>query len=345
MGNKGWVMKAEVTQFLVKCLESQLINDIFEVTPLAGDASSRRYSRLSSGDKSWVLMEWEPFDPDNYSLLSVQKHFKKNNILVPEVVAVSGPLGIILYEDLGDITLEQEFYRTRNPYGVLGYYRMALDELLKIHLIASKDNTSPCVAFNLAFDVEKLSWELNFTRTHFLEGILNFNQMGSELEKEFIAISSILNNQPKFIQHRDYHSRNIMIYQSKVRVIDFQDARMGLVQYDLVSLLRDAYVPVPESLENELLQYYLYRARADFDIEWNSDEFKYLYEVQSLQRLIKAVGSFASFWMLRKDRRYLKYIPDTLKKVQMGLEKLSEFKVLHSAFKESGAYHWSEDGL
>lgn len=178
-------------------------------------------------NKSWVLMEWEPFDPENYSLLSVQKHFKKNNVLVPEVISQSGELGIILYEDLGHITLEHEFYKSRNPYGVLGYYKMALDELLKIHLIASKDQ-SPCVAFNLAFDIEKLSWELNFTKKHFIEGILQYNQCGSELEKEFIKISEILSRPPKFIQHRDYHSRNIMVFQNKVRVIDFQDARIGL---------------------------------------------------------------------------------------------------------------------
>lgn len=338
----GGAMTMELDRYLTQTLEvDRSSQESFKVQPLAGDASSRRYSRILSGNKSWVLMEWEPFDPENYSLLSVQKHFKKNHVLVPEVVSMSGELGIILYEDLGDITLEQEFFKTRNPYGTLGYYRMAIDELLKIHLQASQDR-SPCMAFNLEFDVEKLSWEMNFTRKHFLEGILQYTKKSKELEKEFDQLSTILHNQPKYIQHRDYHSRNIMVFQNKVRVIDFQDARMGIVQYDLCSLLRDAYVPVPETLEKELLDYYLNRAQTDFNIEWSREQFNYLYEVQSIQRLFKAVGSFASFWMLRKDRRYLKYIPSTIKRVKMSLETISEFPVLKACLEESGAHDWSE---
>ncbi len=337
-------MNDKLKNYILEILSGRLMNGTFDVIPLAGDASSRRYSRLVSGTHSWVLMEWEPYDPESYSLLSVQRHFKKNHVLVPEVVAYSGEFGIILYEDLGDVTLEQEFFKTRNPYGTLGYYRMAIDELLKIHLIASKDK-SPCVAFNFEFDVEKLSWELNWTRKHFFEGILNYQGRSSELEQEFVKLTTILANSPKYIQHRDYHSRNIMVYQNKVHVIDFQDARMGLVQYDLVSILRDAYVPIPQSLETELLDYYLYRAKADFNKEWNKGEFDYLYEVQSLQRLLKAVGSFASFWMLRQDRRYLKYIHATMHRVKAGMEKLPEFSVLAKALNESGAYDWSEEKL
>jgi len=334
----------DLDRYLVKTLEVNQSHSPLEVQPLAGDASSRRYSRLKSGNKSWVLMEWEPFDPENYSLLSVQRHFKKNHVLVPEVVASSGELGIILYEDLGDITLEQEFFKTRNPYGALGFYRMSIDELLKIHLQASQDR-SPCVAFDLEFDVEKLSWEMNFTRKHFLEGLLNYNQKSKELESEFEKLTTILHKQPKYIQHRDYHSRNIMVFQNKIRVIDFQDARMGIVQYDLCSLLRDAYVPVPEALEKELLDYYLDRAKTDFNKQWSRDQFNELYEIQSIQRLFKAVGSFASFWMLRKDRRYLKYIPSTLLRIKNSLSQTTSFPNLKSCLVESGAYEWSEEKL
>lgn len=335
-------MTEALKQFLLSSLSPQLAEGHFEVFPLAGDASSRRYSRVRSGNESWVLMEWEPFEPENFSLLSVQKHFKKHHVLVPEIISYSGELGVMLYQDLGDVTLEQEFYKTRNPNGVLGYYRMAMDELLKIHLMASKDH-SPCVAFNFEFDVEKLSWEMNWTRKHLFEGLLNYQKRSSELEKEFVKLTTILHQKPKCIQHRDYHSRNVMVYQNKLHVIDFQDARLGLEQYDLVSLLRDAYVPIPAYMEKELLDYYLHRAKSDFGKEWNRDEFAYLYEVQSIQRLFKAVGSFASFYMLRNDRRYLKYIPGTIHRIKEGLEKLPEFKVLAAAMEESGASVWSED--
>lgn len=312
--------------------------------PLVGDASSRRYSRLTSGEKSWILMESEPFDPETYPLLSVQIHFKKHHVLVPEILTYSGELGFILYEDLGDHTLEHEFYRTRNPYGVLGLYRMALDELLKIHLIASKD-PSNCVGFNLEFDVEKLTWELHWTQQYFFQELLKQPVIPLELEKEFHQIATILAQPKKYLQHRDYHSRNLMVYENKIRVIDFQDARMGLVQYDLVSLLRDAYVPIPRSLELELLDYYCHRSAQDFDHPWSPDDFMNLYEIQSIQRLLKAVGSFASFAVRRNDRRYLKYIPPTMRRVQDGLQQLGAFPVLHQLLQNLGAYEWSEAPL
>lgn len=337
-------MTEAVSNFIRLALQKELQQAEFVVQPLAGDASSRRYSRIRSGTQSWVLMEWEPFDPETFSLLSVQRHFKKNHVLVPEVVGYSGELGVMLYSDLGDVTLEQEFYKTRNPSSVMGFYRMAIDELLKIHFNASKDK-SPCVAFQFEFDVEKLSWEMNWTRKHLLEGLLSFKNLSTELEKEFIQLTSLLHEKPKCIQHRDYHSRNLMVFQNKLHVIDFQDARMGLVQYDLVSLLRDAYVPIPQYMERELLDYYLGRSKSDFNTSWDREEFMYLYEVQSVQRLFKAVGSFASFWMVRQDKRYLKYIPSTLNRVQRSLALLPEFKVLTEALKESGAYDWNEGQL
>jgi hypothetical protein len=87
----------------------------------------------------------------------------------------------------------------------------------------------------------------------------------------------------------------------------------------------------------------LYRAKSDFNHEWNADEFSELYELQSIQRLLKAVGSFASFWMLRKDRRYLKYIHGTMHRVKKSLEPLAAFPVIKSVLEDSGAYHWTED--
>src|SRR4051812_44420679 len=89
---------------------------------------------------------------------------------------------------------------------------------------------SPCVAFTVEFDTAKLLWEMNYGREHFLEGLcgLKFDaKTRKTLEQVFTGICEKLHREPKFIAHRDYHSRNVMIKHGKVRVIDFQDARMG----------------------------------------------------------------------------------------------------------------------
>ena len=136
----------------------------------------------------------------------------------------------------------------------------------------------------------------------------------SEIVGIFTKISETLHKEPKYISHRDYHSRNLMIKFDKMCVIDFQDARMGPVQYDLVSLIKDSYVDITDEYGQRILSYYFDRAK-DYKKTFDRDHFNHIYELQSIQRCFKACGSFASFFHQREDRRYLKYLTPTLKKV------------------------------
>ena len=242
-----------------KFLNQSLNSGAFEVYALAGDASARRYFRVVSGDMSYVLMLWEPFvDDGNYPFLSVLRHFAKNDISVPTVIALGPELGVALLEDLGDLTLERRFEERENREHWMPFYRQAIDEIAGIHHKATADR-SPCTAFEIKFDREKFLWEMNFALNHFLYELAGLELPASsraDLQKIFADICERLDNLPKHIAHRDYHSRNLMIKLNKVKVIDFQDARMGPIQYDLVSLLRDSYVQIDEESERELLNYY-----------------------------------------------------------------------------------------
>ncbi len=92
-------------------LEKNFGSDDFEVVSLAGDASTRRYYRVVFADKSWVLMAWEPFkDAESFPFLNVLKHFEKHQVHVPEVIGFSPADGLVLLEDLGDLTLERKFW-------------------------------------------------------------------------------------------------------------------------------------------------------------------------------------------------------------------------------------------
>ena len=107
--------------------------DDFSIYQLAGDASARKYYRIIYGDKTWILMFWEPFNESTYPFLSVQKHFKLAGVHVPSIVSVASNLGVLLQEDLGDLTLERKFSENTNELLSKSFYLQAMDELIKIH--------------------------------------------------------------------------------------------------------------------------------------------------------------------------------------------------------------------
>lgn len=312
----------------------------FAVVSLAGDASTRRYYRIVYADKSWVLMVWEPFqDADHFPFLNVLRHLQKHQVQVPEVVDYSPTLGVVLLEDLGDLTLERKFWENQNQELALPFYRQAIDELVKIHFHATSDDESKCTAFQIAFDTKKFLWEMNYGREHVLEKLNNLKLPHStqeNLTKMFTEICERLDREPKYIAHRDYHSRNLMLKLGKMRVIDFQDARMGPVQYDLVSLVHDSYVNLNSNSRREILDYYLNLAKPHLGGQFSKDKFDEIFKLQLLQRCFKACGSFASFFNLRSDRRYLKYIHPTINTVSQMLDQFPRYAEFNNVLKDNG---------
>jgi aminoglycoside/choline kinase family phosphotransferase len=331
----------EISEFV----RSSLSRSDFEIFALAGDASSRRYFRVVAGEESWVIMAWEPFeDNGDYPFLSVRDHFAKHEVRVPAVVAKAPALGLVMLEDLGDLTLERKFWENQSQELVIPFYQQALDELIKMHYPSTFDRTN-CTAFKVSFDTEKLLWEMNYGREHLMLGVCELKLKPNEmkyLDRIFLQICNTLNDEPKFIAHRDYHSRNLMLKLGKMRVIDFQDARMGSIQYDLVSLLRDSYVQIKDEIADQLIRYYLER-RLDFKKagglpDVSMDQFRHIYEIQTIQRCFKACGSFSSFYNLRKDTRYLKYIHHTLQTVRRSLELFPEYREFYDVLDSYGVF-------
>jgi aminoglycoside/choline kinase family phosphotransferase len=330
-------------------IRSSLGRDSFEVFQLAGDASARRYYRVVSGEESWVLMVWEPFKNDGtYPFLSVRDHFAKHGVQVPNVAGMDPTGGLMLLEDLGDLTLERKFWENQSHSAAMPFYRLTIDELIKMHYPSTFDRND-CTAFKMEFDVEKLLWEMNYGREHLLVGLCGAKLSDPEkreLDAVFTKICTTLHEEPKFIAHRDYHSRNVMLKNGKARIIDFQDARLGSVQYDLVSLLRDSYVNMDEAMGRELIGYYLDRRR-EFSKTLESrhtledpslERFMRIYEVQTIQRCFKACGSFSSFYNLRSDTRYLKYVGATLQTIKKALGGFDEYKPFLHILEDNGVF-------
>jgi N-acetylmuramate 1-kinase len=304
----------------------------FQVTPLQGDASDRRYYRLAfapavDGVRSLMLMRLaQPYIAGELPFVNVQRYLSLKRLPVPDLVCDDSTHGFVLLEDLGDVTLEAAVQAASREQ-IACWYRQALDLLLVLQHPECVASRASCVAFSLAFDVEKLMWELDFFLTHMIKQLCAQPlKSGDEaaLRGQFWKLTAILARQPRVFTHRDYHSRNLMVQQGRLRLIDFQDARLGPCQYDLASLLYDAYVVLPADLREELLTYFLEQKVAIDGYPLDRASFVQVFEYMCLQRHLKALGTFAFQTVVNRTQRYMAAIPPTLSYIRGNLTRHPE---------------------
>jgi aminoglycoside/choline kinase family phosphotransferase len=290
--------------------------------PLAGDASSRSYYRVP-GRNAVLALYPEPFAPSSSPFLEVRELLQGFGLPVPRLLDVDGDRGILLLEDLGDETL-QETLKGAGEAEREALYREALGQVTAFQR-ASAVGPRSASCYSLAFDTEKLSWELHYFVKHFLEGLRGRALSVSDraaLQEAFHALASEIASFPRVLCHRDFHSRNLMRHQGVLFWIDFQDARLGPATYDLVSLLRDSYVSLPA----EFIEEFAERFRAEALPEEDPATFRRRFGLVSLQRNLKALGTFGFMAKERGKTIYLQYVPGTLASAARGL---SLFPELH----------------
>ncbi|MBI4639459.1 MAG: phosphotransferase [Candidatus Tectomicrobia bacterium] len=314
--------------------------EVKSVMKLKGDASDRNYYRVtfstdgaSAGESSFVVMKLaHPFLDGELPFLNILNHLKDCHLPVPNLYGYDQEKGLLFLEDLGDMTL-QDTLREADEKAIRDFYRQAIDDLLIMQTIGSEQNRERCVAFTLAFDVEKLMWELDFFLMHTVQGLFRTIIAEADLRfirQEFLRICQLLSNQERVFTHRDYHSRNLMVKNGRLRIIDFQDARLGPCQYDLASLLRDPYVVLPDQLVEELIDYYVdqreYLLRETMDLR----EFRRIFDYMAIQRNLKALGTFGFMKGWRENNSYLEYIPPTVRYVRENLSKYPDLARLRN---------------
>ncbi len=300
--------------------------DRLQVRPLSGDASTRRYYRLSDHGRPYVVALYpEPFDAETLSFLSVRELLEAYGLPVPAVVDVDGTRGIVLQEDLGDCTLQQAL-TSSDGARVVAMYREAVDSLGRLQCEAAR-GAQKAECFRIAFDIEKLSWELHYFLKHFLEGHRSCElsvEDRSTLSEAFHLLAQEIASWPRVLCHRDYHSRNLMLHLDRLYWIDFQDARMGPATYDLASLLRDAYVDVDEELQDELKERFRQQAAPDEPRE----VFRRRFDLMCVQRNLKALGTFGYMTAVRRNPIYLPYMPRTLAHARRNLSRYPDLERL-----------------
>jgi aminoglycoside/choline kinase family phosphotransferase len=295
------------------------------VMPLTGDASDRRYFRvlLADGESIVLALNAAPFEFDKLPFVNVARLFARMPVPIPTVLGHADDLGVLALTDLGDVTL-QAHLGAASPEEHAALYRQAVALIATLQRRGTDLASPEYLPYSVAFDEEKLTWELDFFIKHFLEayrGVLIPAAARDELRGEFTGIVRALAAEPRVLCHRDYHSRNLMLHHGELYIIDFQDARLGPDTYDLVSLLRDSYVDLPEQTVSELLAYFLaLSGRSD-----EEREFRGRFDVMALQRNLKALGTFGYQTTARRNPVYIQYIPRTLRYVRDNLEQRPQF--------------------
>ena len=321
--------------------------------PLPGDASNRRYFRvhLIGGPPSSVILmqlaEPEAFKASEEAVsgatvtinelpfINVLRHLAKADVAVPVLYHYDQAAGLLYLQDFGDLILTEACFGKATAE-IAGLYYDAVDALARLHRRATTPVDQGCLAFHRAFDVPLLMWEFD----HFLEYGVVARRGGPMLaideqavRAEFHKIAELLAGQPQVFTHRDYHSRNLMVRETEVNgsrlgVLDFQDALLGPVTYDVASLLRDAYIPLEESLINELLQRYLDAMAGSPAIPADRQEFRRLFDLTSIQRNLKAAGRFVYIDRVKHNPKFLADIPRVLGYVRRNLARYPELATL-----------------
>ena len=303
-----------------------------EIDKLTGDASTRRYYRIFTTKQSYVVCLDNPFEGEmeKHPFLSVQQFLGTNHIRVPQILDHNLPRGYSLQEDLGNVTLLHYLSGLTSTKEEKTIYKTIVDQLLELHRVP-KSAVKGDNLFQLKFDHQKYMDETRFTFKYFLNFFnkIQDENLIKELEELFDPIMKRLADQRMVITHRDFHSRNVMVKDGKFVFIDFQDARWGIPQYDLVSLLEDCYYDLKEENRVELKRYYFDNLSPEIHGQKSYEDFLELYDDMTIQRVFKAVGSFCYIYNWRKDDRYLKYIGfamEKIRRVMMDKPKYAELK-------------------
>lgn len=324
--------------FQVSADKLKNISSKLKTERLTGDASTRRYYRIATDSCSYVVCLDNPTSEiEKNTFVEMQSIYEKEGVRCPKIFDMNLKKGYILEEDLGDIT----FLRNLSGCTVedeLNHYRKAVDLIIKVHSIDATAYTNKAFT-TLAFDEEKLMYEVNFTIDHFLKDYLEVSCCESldYVKSEFRKISCEIASQKMVVTHRDFHSRNIMIKERDYILIDFQDTRMGIPQYDLVSLLEDNYYSLNDNNKKELKEYYWKTFLEPKKIQTKED-FEKFYSLMKIQRTFKAIGSFAFIYKTRDDDRYLKYIGYAFENLRKELGELGMYqlsKILSEKYYEN----------
>jgi aminoglycoside/choline kinase family phosphotransferase len=308
---------------------------IEHITP---DASTRRYFRFRQDGRSCVACVY----PDDlkhaaHNYVDVTRLFRSNGLPVAEIYDFDEVHGIVVVEDLGDriVRTEIESYSAERKDEVI---RGAIQLIARIQSATAAAEDANSIAGRLRFDTEKLLWELNYFKIHYFSTYKKEPlppDLDSGLDEELHQLSHELESCANVLCHRDFHAANLMLDQhEQLRIIDHQDARIGSPAYDLVSLLLDRVTEAPDEAWLNRMKAYFHDMRIANGLPaLDREQFDREFDLQAIQRCLKAAGTFSFQSAVREKRYFIPFIEPTFRIVHSTLEKIGRFPTIRKVLE------------
>ncbi len=307
-------------QQLQQWLQNFVTDKNYSLVPASSDASFRRYFRLTQNDSSQIIMDSPPEHEDNHAFIKVATLLEQYGLNVPHIYQQDTHSGFLILSDLGSTPYLSQLSATTAD----ALYKKAIDSLVKIQKIPGNHQQLPTYDSALLyremrlFDEWFLQKHLQLTPPDWLASIYDF----------------LVNNaltQPQVIVHRDFHSRNLMYLQHQPPgIIDFQDAVIGAISYDLVSLLRDVYIHWPQAEQKKWMTYYIEQAQQhDLLSAEQALLFPRWFDLMGLQRHLKILGIFCRLNYRDNKPNYMNDLALTLKYVYQVCKSYPELQNLY----------------
>ncbi len=281
--------------------------DNARISPVAGDASFRRYFRVEAGGRKAILMDAPPPHEDPKPFIAIAEYLTGSGFAAPEIFARDLTRGLVLLEDFGDQRMREHI--DDHPKDEEPIYRQVIDLLQALHRAPAAELP--------AYDEQQYLREANLlTEWYCPAQQLDVDTEGFEaIWREILAPVIAAQNPPVTVM-RDYHAENIMLLEDgRLGLLDFQDALIGHPAYDLVSMLQDARRDVSDALEENMLVYYL--SGHDQDA---ANAFRSHYAILGAQRNTKIIGIFTRLCMRDGKERYLDFLPRMWRLLEKDLQ-------------------------
>ncbi|MDE2388281.1 MAG: phosphotransferase [Betaproteobacteria bacterium] len=314
---------------LEQWLKDQFPTQPFTLQPASADASFRRYFRATFDDRTAIVMDAPPQHEDCAPFLRVAEILAATGVHVPEILAQNPDLGFLLLSDLGNTTFLHALNdRIENAHQL---YEEATDALVKMQL-SRQAGSLP------AYDEALLRKELDLFPDWYIAKHLQTDLTEKQQAALRTVFSRIVQNnlaQPKVLVHRDYHSRNLMVTSPNPGIIDFQDAVHGPITYDLVSLLKDAYIHWDEErILDWAIRYWEKARKARLPVSADFVEFYRDFEWMGVQRHLKVLGIFARLNYRDGKAAYLNDMPLVMHYLRKACERYRELAPLLNLLDE-----------
>ena len=331
------------------------------ITRLTGDVSSRIYLRAAAAGRTLIICLYsEPFNESEqaaYQLAQMEARnpsarltyhsqalahieatrlFLDAGLPVPRILSTSGADALMLFEDVGDMRL-QDWLINRSPAEIGAAYGRATELIVDIQGATELALEAGSICSHMAFDEAKLRWELGFFFANFFNRYLKMKldpATANAVQSDFKAVCSELSARPRVLVHRDYHARNLMMHDSHMFIIDHQDARMGPASYDVASLISDPYTTIDDELMSELIERFIEKKAASKQRLADVTAFRGELQLMTVQRMLKAIGTYAA-QAAQGNTTYLPYIAPACDRALAAMNALGRFDATRALLEQT----------